>query len=142
MVVPIGVWNGFMAWDYIDAGRRAGDDIGGTGRYVAAHRSIPGIRFYVAADQKRWNYYAWGTPSMWNERIRIFAVRDDEVGGPIAPAALARFRAARPFAIFMRGDLWARVKTTLGGRYRGSAVRDVTPDGRLVVFEVPARPVA
>jgi Dolichyl-phosphate-mannose-protein mannosyltransferase len=139
VIAGIGVWNGFMAWDYIDAGRRAGDDIGSTGRYVAAHRRVAGIRFYVAADQKRWSYYAWGTPSIWNERIRIFAGRDTEVGGPIAPDALARFGAARPFAIFMRRELWARVRTSLGGRYPGSNVRDITPDGRLVVFEAPVR---
>jgi len=138
LITGIAVWNGFMAWDYIDAGRNAGDDIGGTGRYVAAHKSVPGIRFYVAADEVRWNYFVWGTPAMWNERIRIFAGRDDEVGGSIAPAALAGFSAAPPFAIFMRSDLWARVKTTLRGRYRGSDVRDVTPDGRLVIFEAPA----
>jgi 4-amino-4-deoxy-L-arabinose transferase-like glycosyltransferase len=137
-LLGIGVWNGFFAWDYIQAGRRTGDDIGGTGRYVAAHRNVSGIRFYVAADAQRWKYYEWGTPGAWNERIRIFASNEAEVGGPIAPDALARFSAARPFAIFMRKDLWTRTKAALRSRYPGSDVRNITPDGRLVVFEIPA----
>ena len=142
VLVGIGVWNGFAAWDYIDAGRRTGDDIGGTGRYVAAHKDVPGMRFYVAADEGRWSYFEWGTPSIWNERIRIFAASDDEVGGAIAPAALLRFAAGRPFAIFMRRDLWAAAERSLRRRYPGSVVRDVTPDGRLVVFEAPSAPAA
>ena len=35
--VAIASWNLAIAWDFIDTGRREGDTIGSTGRYVDAH---------------------------------------------------------------------------------------------------------
>jgi hypothetical protein len=141
-VVAIGLWNGVIARDYIDTGRAAGNDIGSTGRYVESHRSIPGERFYIAADETRWNYYVWGPPSMMIDRLHVFAKRDSQVGDVISPGAVGRFAAAPPFALFMRRDLWARAKDNLETRYPRGGIRNITPDGRLVVFEVPSAPTA
>jgi 4-amino-4-deoxy-L-arabinose transferase-like glycosyltransferase len=139
-LVAIAIWNGSIAWDFVRAGRAAGDDIGSTGRYVQALSANWGERFYVAANQTRWSYYVWGTPTMWEQRLRIFARTDSQIGGVIEPRRLSQFAAAPPLAVFMRTDLWATARRSFDRRYPEARVRDVTPDGRLVVVEVP-RPV-
>ena len=65
-------WNLAIAWDFIQDGRRDGDDIGSTGRYVQEYRDRPAQAFYLAADD-RFPYYEWGTPQIWSERLRLFA---------------------------------------------------------------------
>jgi dolichyl-phosphate-mannose-protein mannosyltransferase len=129
----IAVWNLAIAWDFVQKGRRFGDPIGSTGRYVESHRNIPGEKFYISTDQQDWKYFAWGNP---RERVGLFA-GDAVVGEVVPPDALASFRAAPPFAIFMRGDLWAHAGSSLARHYPQGRVRDITPDGRLVVLEVP-----
>jgi 4-amino-4-deoxy-L-arabinose transferase-like glycosyltransferase len=129
-VAAIGVWNGFIGWDFMHAGRARGDDIGSTGRFVQRHSRIPGERFYIAADQGAWTYYVWGTPEIWQERLRIFAARDSQVGGVIDPHALATFNVVPPFVIFMRSDLWHRVSRDFHRRYARVRIHRVTPDGR------------
>jgi 4-amino-4-deoxy-L-arabinose transferase-like glycosyltransferase len=129
-VAAIGIWNGFIGWDFMHAGRARGDDIGSTGRFVQKHSSIPGETFYMAADQGAWTYYVWGTPEIWQERLRIFAARDSQVGGVIDPRSLATFNASPPFVIFMRSDLWFRVSRDFQRRYARVRIHKVTPDGR------------
>jgi hypothetical protein len=128
-VAAIGVWNGFIGWDFIHAGRSTGDDIGSTGRFVQDHSNIPGVTFYLAADQGGRKYYAWGTPEIWQERLRIFAARDSQVGGVIDPGRLGTFNASPPFVIFMRSVLWYGVQGEFVRRYGDVRVHEVTPDG-------------
>ena len=135
-VLAIGIWNGFMGWDFIHVGRVNGDDIGGTGRYVQRHSANPNERFYIAADDVEWTYYEYGTPSMWKERIRIFASNDHQVGGVIKPASLGWFNASAPFVVFTRDDLWADAKRRFERRYPGARVHWLTPDGRLLAVDV------
>ena len=46
LVLGIGVWNGFIGWDYIHKGQVTGDDIGSTGRYVhSTHSGNPAGAF-------------------------------------------------------------------------------------------------
>ncbi len=135
-VLAIGIWNGFIGWDFIHVGRVSGDDIGGTGRFVERYSRNPQERFYIAADDVEWNYYEYGTPSMWKERIRIFASNDDQVGGVISPASLGRFSASAPFVVFTRDDLWSEAKRRFERRYPGARVYRITPDGRLLAVDV------
>jgi hypothetical protein len=128
-VGAIGTWNGFIGWDFMHAGRFYGDDIGGTGRFVQAHSGIPGETFYIAADQGAGRYYVWGTPGIWQERLRIFADRDSQVGGVIDPSGLRQFSASPPFVIFMNSDLWSGVSRDFNRRYGRVRVHKVTPDG-------------
>jgi hypothetical protein len=134
VVVGIGLWNCASAWDYLQDGKRDGADIGSTGRYVEAHRTPPAKRFYVAADEHRWPYYVWGNTI---DRIRLFVASDQQLGGMIEPERLRSFMSAPPFAIFMRRDLWSLDERALTTRYPHGRLRDITPDGRLVVFDVP-----
>jgi hypothetical protein len=128
-VAAVGAWNGFIGWDFMHTGRAAGDDIGSTGRFVQGHSQIPGVTFYLAADQGKAKYYVWGTPQIWQERLRIFAARANQVGGIVDPGRLGTFSAAPPFVIFMRPQLWNDVRSEFVRRYGRVRVDKVTPDG-------------
>jgi hypothetical protein len=136
VVLAIGVWNGFIGWDYIDKGRATGDDIGSTGRYVQRLSGNPRERFYIAADQTQWKYYEWGLPSAWQDRIRMFTADDHQVAGVITPSSFGQFVASAPFTVFTRGDLWASVRRQFESRYPHARVDRITPDGRLVAVRV------
>jgi hypothetical protein len=135
-VLAIGVWNGFIGWDYIDTGQKTGDDIGSTGRYVHKHSRNPKQRFFIAADQTQFTYYQWGWPSTWEARIRFFASSPAQVGGVIAPSQLGQFSATAPFTVFTRSDLWSQVQNQFQTRYPGARVDRITPDGRLLAVNV------
>ncbi|HEY6836487.1 MAG TPA: phospholipid carrier-dependent glycosyltransferase [Gaiellaceae bacterium] len=128
-LLAVGIWNGFIGWDFIHSGQFYGDDIGGTGRFIEAHNRIPGERFYVSANQSSLNYYAWGTPDIWKQRLQLFTRDDRQVGGVIDPTQLARFSLPPPFVIFMRGELWNRVRGDFERRYGHVGVHQITPDG-------------
>jgi hypothetical protein len=136
VVLAIGVWNGFIGWDYIHKGQVTGDDIGSTGRYVERHSRNPRERFFIAADELQFKYYEWGLPSAWEDRIRMFTADDYQVGGVISPASLAGFSAATPFTVFTRGDLWSQVEHQFTSRYPNARVHRITPDGRLLAVDV------
>ena len=128
-LLAIGTWNGFIGLDFIHAGQLYGDDIGGTGRFVQSHSHIPGERFYISADQGSLNYYVWGTPDIWKQRLQMFTRDDSQVGGVIEPRLLPRFNGQPPFVIFMRSELWNRVKDDFQRRYQHIGVHEITPDG-------------
>jgi hypothetical protein len=136
LVIGIGIWNGFIGWDYIHKGEVAGDDIGNTGRYVTKHSGNPAERFYLAADQQQWKYYVWGWPSIWEQRLRMFAANDGQVGGVIAPATVGQFAATPPFVLFMRADLWSSQQQAFLQRYPQARMDRITPDGRLIAVNV------
>jgi hypothetical protein len=135
VLAGLGIWNLSIGYDFIDRGRKLGDDIGSTGRYIAAERNVTGKHFYLAASD-RYPYYVWGWPSIWEERMRAFA-HDEQVGEVVSPAKVAEFRPRAPFALFLSKALWEREGRALHARYRTGRIRNVTPDGRLVVFDVP-----
>jgi 4-amino-4-deoxy-L-arabinose transferase-like glycosyltransferase len=132
-VTAIVVWNVAIAWDYVQDGRREGDPIGGTGRYIYAHRDTSGQMFYIATDEGSWKYFEWGNPT---ERVQIFA-HSGQVGGLVDPTLVGSFTANPPFAMFMRNDLWTQQGQGLLSRYPQARVKNITPDGRLVVVDVP-----
>jgi hypothetical protein len=127
-LLAIGMWNGFIGWDFIHTGQFYGDDIGSTGRFVQSHSDIPHERFYISADPTL-NYYVWGTPDIWTQRLQLFAHDDSQVGGVVDPRFLPQFNQPPPFVIFMRAELWNRVKRDFEQRYPHVGVHEVTPDG-------------
>ena len=135
-LVALVVWNAAIARDYIQAGRRDGDTIGSTGRYVQAHRSLPGEKFYMATTGS--DYYTFGGVTSAKDRLELFAANDGQVPDPIDPRTVAQFNASGPFALFMRRDIWAQAAEQLADRYPEGRVRNVTPDGTHVVLEVPS----
>lgn len=130
------VLNVSIAWDFIQDGRRAGDPIGSTGRYVDSHETIPGERFYIATSDQL-PYYDWGNVGASLERVKLFAERNQNAA-PVDPSVLKDFAATPPFALFMRRDVWGPVSAELARRYPRGRIRNVTPDGTRIVLDVPS----
>jgi hypothetical protein len=136
-VAAIVALNVSIAWDYINEGRRTGEPIGSTGRYIDSHQNIPGLHFYVASSDGS-PYYVWGDMSATIGRIQMFLPKD-QVPGTVDPTALKDFQAAPPFSLFMLRDVWAGAPAAaLAARYPQGRIRNLTPDGSRVVLEVPA----
>ena len=86
------VWNLAIAWDYIQDGRREGDPIGSTGRYIEAQSDDPGKIFYMATSAAQ-PYYVWGDDNASLTRMRYFAGQPDsgrDGARPGQPAGLLR----------------------------------------------------
>ena len=131
------VWNLGIAKDFIDIGKRDGDAIGSTGRYLASRRDIPGEKFYIATSDTS-PYYTFGGTQAAIDRLTLFADARTQVGPVVDPVGLPSFTAAPPFALFMMRYSWNSVSTTLADRYPRGRLRNVTPDGTRVVLEVPS----
>jgi 4-amino-4-deoxy-L-arabinose transferase-like glycosyltransferase len=129
------VLNVSAAWDFIQKGRREGDPIGSTGRYVRAHENVPGQKYFVATSNLT-PYYEWGDNNASIARITLF---EGKVAPQVIdPQALPQFSAAPPFALLMRRVAWQPVAAQLADRYPRGRIRNVSPDGARVVFEVPS----
>jgi hypothetical protein len=135
-VVAVVALNVSAAWDYVQLGRRDGDPIGSTGRYLHAHENAPGQKFFIVSSDDS-PYYVWGDVSTSYDRLTMFT-RPGIVQSPIPPSALQSFTAAPPFTLFMRREIWAPAAGTLADRYPHGKIRNVTPDGARVVLEVPS----
>jgi 4-amino-4-deoxy-L-arabinose transferase-like glycosyltransferase len=121
------------AWDFVQKGRRQGDPIGNTGRFVAAHKGIPGEKFYVVSSESA-PYYVWGAGG---GRLDRFA-RQGQIQPLVDPSQVQAFRGVPPFALFMRREVWQPVAAQLADAYPRGRIRNVTPDGARVVLEVPS----
>jgi hypothetical protein len=139
LLAALVAWNLAIAWDFVQTGRRSGEGIGSTGRYVAAHAGIPGEKFYISSTENgAWDYYSYGGPSAWVERLRLFARDDSQVQEPLDPRRLAEFEAQPPFALFVRREAWELAAKQLADRYPSGRIRNITADGTRIVLEVPA----
>jgi Dolichyl-phosphate-mannose-protein mannosyltransferase len=136
-LAAIVVWNISAAWVFIDKGRREGEPIGSTARYVEAHRDTPGQVFYVATSPAQ-PYYVWGDDSASLTRIRYFVDNPSQIGAPIDPVTLRDFNAPAPFSLFMRRETWQSASAEFADRYPRGRIRNITPDGARVVLEVPS----
>lgn len=138
-LAAVGSSNLAIAWDFIQTGRRDGDTIGSTGRYVEAHKDTPGQMFFLATSQSgAWDYYSYGHLTAQLNRVRLFAADERQVGSPVEPESVEAFRAQPPFSLIMRRDLWQTAAPALAERYPSGRIRNVTPDGSRVALEVPA----
>ena len=123
------------AWDYIQLGRKEGEPIGSTGRYVRAHSKSANERFYLVSGETT-PYYVWGNVSTSLERLKTFA-RGSQVQ-PVDPSGLQSFTAVPPFYLLMRREVWQHAAAELADRYPRGRIRNITPDGARVVLEVPS----
>jgi 4-amino-4-deoxy-L-arabinose transferase-like glycosyltransferase len=133
LIAAVLVANALIASDYVDRERAYGDDIGSTGRFVADHRDVPGIRFFFAGSDEQ-PYFEFDNESFGPGHLRFFAEDAHLVGGRIEPDLAVAFAEAPPFALFMRRDHWTRIEPALRARHEKGRVENVTPDGRLVAF--------
>lgn len=133
-LVALVVWNVSIAGDFIDKGKREGEPIGSTGRYVASLKDKPGMKFYLATSEAS-PYHVWGTHM---DRMTLFAKDPTQVGPAVDPYQLQSFNVAPPVALFMRREAWLPAATQLADRFPRGRIRNVTPDGSRVVLEVPS----
>jgi hypothetical protein len=132
-------WNLAIAWDFIQTGRRDGDLIGSTGRYVHSHEDTPGQKFFIASTlDGSGGYYSYGDAGAYADRLKLFASNDSQVNELVDPSGLTQFNAPPPFVLFMRRHVWEPVAGELTDRYPNGRIRNVLPDGTRVVLEVPA----
>lgn len=122
--------------DFVRKGFREGNDVGGTLRYVAEKKHIPGYNFYLLADTNT-PYYSWGSEYQWK----------DWMGGTIeglspAPVVLGpeesldiSFRV--PATIFMNRSVFLGMYgSALKARYPHVLMRDITSDGHLIAVDI------
>ncbi|HEY7147893.1 MAG TPA: hypothetical protein VH420_00460 [Gaiellaceae bacterium] len=131
------VWNLAIAKDFIDIGKREGDAIGSTGRYIAARKDVPDERFYLVTSDAS-PYFSFGTTFNQVERLKLFAKTQTQVGIAVDPAGLKDFTVTPPFAVFMTRAAWTEAAKELADRYPRGRIRNVTPDGVRVVLDVPS----
>jgi hypothetical protein len=131
------VWNLGIAKDFIDIGKRDGDAIGSTGRYLGDRKHIAGERFYIATSDAA-PYFTFGGDQAAIDRLTLFADSPTQVGPLVDPAGLQSFTAAPPFALFMMRYQWQLASTTLADRYPRGRIRNVMRDGTRVVLDVPS----
>ena len=134
-IAALAALNLAIAWDFIQEGRKNGEAIGSTGRYIESHRDVPGKKFYLAADDASYKYYSFG--NSYSHRLTLFA-HDGQVGPQIPPESLSGFQASPPFAIFMTQALWSAARQGLMTSYPNAELHNVMPDASHVVLEVPA----
>ena len=134
-IAALAALNLAIAWDFIQEGRKNGEAIGSTGRYIESHRDVPGKKFYLAADDVNYKYYSFG--NSYSHRLTLFA-HDGQVGPQIPPESLSGFQASPPFAIFMTQALWLVARQSLMTSYPNAELHNVMPDASHVVLEVPA----
>lgn len=77
-ILLIGGWNLAIWGDFVHKGWTQGNDVGATGRYVAARQRDPNHRFYLAASAA-YPYFSWGEPAYWQSWIQFFARQEQEV---------------------------------------------------------------
>lgn len=135
IAIALLVLNLRIAWDFIDTGRASPEPIGAAGRYVQAHKDIPGMRFFISAGG---GFYVWGDDEISLQRLRLFAASDDQVSQPVSVSELMAFQAPPPFALFMPRGVWESTAAQLSDRYPRARLRNITHDGARVVFEVPS----
>jgi hypothetical protein len=135
-LVAIGAGNLAIAWDYIDTGRRDGEAVGSTGRYVARH---PNESLYLISDKKEsvdtYIYFTWGIPDWWIGWTKEFKGKS-AIREVVPSRKVATFAPAAPFGFLMSDVLWFDVGPRLKRRYPEGTVHKVTPDGALLAFEV------
>jgi hypothetical protein len=132
VLAAIGIANIAFAWDFVQEGRKHGDPIGNTGRYIAANRDQA---VYLVADQGTYRYIRWGQPDWW--RIWTSNFRGNSgVKDVVPPAQVGSFRPDTPFAFLMSRLLLERNEGFLRDLWSAGRVRNITPDGKLVAFEV------
>jgi 4-amino-4-deoxy-L-arabinose transferase-like glycosyltransferase len=132
-VAVIATWNLAIAWDFVDRGRKEGEPIGSTGRYIASH---PSEDVYLVADQSGpYPYFTWGYEGWWHLWLARFSpeVRLREI---VTSNELRSLRPQPPFALLMSRQFLYAAERDLVLRYPHGRVRNILPGGRLVVFEV------
>jgi hypothetical protein len=137
VLAAVAALNFAIAWDFVDKGRREGEQIGTTGRYLAAH---PKEDFFLVADETgNYRYFTWGNPGYWQIWLTNLAPKTT-LRAVVTPADLSSLHPQAPFSLLMSRVLLNATEPDLVDRYPQGRVRNVIPSGQLVVYEVRGAP--
>ena len=132
-VAGVVAFNVIIFRDYVSIGRRFGQDVGSTGRFVEARKDEIGHVWILAAD-KKYLYYYWGEPWWWQEWLGFFAGATQSVE-VVSPRELSSLDVAGKFTVFMAQSAWSDFEQPFRERYRVVGVANVMPNGRLIAVE-------
>jgi hypothetical protein len=132
LLVAIAALNLAIAWDYVDRGRRQGDPIGSTARYMGDR---PGRQFYLVGEENGpYPYFSWGNRGWWHDWLA--RVSPNTKLTETASTEVASLQPPPPFTLLMSRSALSTLGTGLADRFPTGRVRNVMPDGTLVAFEV------
>lgn len=137
LLASIFFWNGLIYSDYIVRAIEKGNDVGGTARYVEARRADPNYKFYLAAS-KEYPYYDWGEPYYWKDWLGFFTKKGESVK-VVEPKKVRILQLEPPFSVFVSFYAYTtNLKNfhMLQAQYPDYILNPITPDGRLIAFEV------
>ncbi|MEO5797906.1 MAG: glycosyltransferase family 39 protein [Gemmatimonadales bacterium] len=131
LVVNVRIFNEFAA-----RGVAEGNDVGSTGRLVAARRGVTGQTWILAAD-KRLPYYSWGEQWQWQSWVAFFADSAQKVT-VVSPDSLDRVALPSRFTLLLSRSAWAEQEMRLRTMHRVGAVVPVIPSGKLLAVDISA----
>jgi hypothetical protein len=138
VLIAVAAGNLAIAWDYVDAGRKQGEVVGSTGRYVAAH---PNDGLFLISDQVEgrdtYTYYEWGQPGWWVGWTKRFKP-NSSLRGVIPSRQVESFSTTAPFGFLMTDRYWNERGRMLRRKYPQGVLQRVTPDGQFLAYQVPA----
>jgi len=125
--------------DYVIAGFKQGNGVGGTGRYIQLRSNITNYTFLLVAND-RYPYYDWGDPYSWLGWMKFFSTDDQrvQVVNPqdlFLEDKLTKITMQRPFTLFLNKYLYSQIENNLIVGHRSYQVYNITPDGRLLALE-------
>jgi len=132
-VLVIALWNVKIFNDFATLGRKEGNDVGSTARYVEARKNNANHTWVLAADKNN-PYYSWGEAWQWQDWVGFFAgphqtmrvATIDELGALDLPGA---------FTVFISRSAWEFGGAAFRARQQ-YVVKPVTPDARLLAVEI------
>jgi len=133
-ILLIGGWNLAIWGDFVHKGWTQGNDVGATGRYVAARQRDPNHRFYLAASAA-YPYFSWGEPAYWQSWIQFFARQEQEVK-VFPPETLLSQDLEPPLTLFMNEGVWEQQGAALRRRFPKGQLHRIPAERGLWAFEV------
>ena len=133
-VSMVALWNISMFNDFVAVGRKDGNDVGSTGRYMEARKNAAGYAWVLAAD-KTHPYYNWGDAWQWKGWAGFFAGPNQSTQVS-AVADLPSLNLPGNFTVFITNTAWQSAETEFRVRHPLYEVNWLTPDARLLAVDV------
>lgn len=130
----VALWNISMFNDFVAVGRRDGNDVGSTGRYVEARKNAAGYAWVLAAD-KTHPYYSWGDAWQWKAWAGFFA-GPNQTMQVSAVADLPSLNLPGSFTVFITNTEWQSAEAEFRVRHPLYEVSWLTPDARFLAVDV------
>ena len=133
-VGAIGLWNVLIFSDFVGVGRRNGNDVGSTGRYIETRKNAFGYSWVLAADKAN-PYYSWGEAWQWKDWAGFFA-GPNQTMQVIPVSGLGTLNIPGNFTVFITNTAWQMAEPDFRLRHPLYDVSWLTPDSRLLAIDV------